>query len=307
MPSCSRNLMFTLCFCTTGCALLTPSELLVSLNSSDSKLTRTQRQSFEEALPVRKVVRLETSIVSAPASDQRMRQLAWEELDESGLMDPQDRRRLNASGIRVGVSGTTIPWALGSLIRGENVIAASDRDQAKLDGRSAPGTTTASAFGTSIAIAERSEAVLELPALENPLVIPPEQIASLESGAMLSDAHCVFKVSVAEYGHGWVLLRFLPQIYHGNRMPRLSVVDSSDQLPVRQKIEPLYDQQFELKLHTGETVVIGHFECPDWTVGRMMFQSELISARTERLVALRLAEIEEVTGQRSLDISYRKY
>lgn len=293
-----RQLFVLALLSTSGCALFsTENEGLIS---SQQRLKPDQVAEFESDYPVRRVVRLDTSIVSALATDRRIRELAWEELDESGLMSPEDRRRLNQSGLRVGVSGGTLPWALESLLRGERVNLESTPGSAQLGNR-------ASCFGSHVAMAQGSNSVVELSSEEQSLVIPSGCIAGMNKGGELHDARCVLEMTATEYGDGWVVIRFLPQLHHGSRTMRYSISEAGEKLPVRQRIQPLYEQQFEVKLHTNETLVIGHQEQLDWTVGRLLFQCDSLVSKSERLLAIQLKKIEEVAGQKSMDISYSKY
>ena len=274
----------------SGCALFAPGASRL-LNKPES-LNPAQIQDFETAVPVRKVVRLQTSIMSALDTDKRIRGLIWDELDESGLMSPSDRRRLNQSGLRVGVAGGSLPWSLETLLRGEQ-------------SGSALGTPTS--FGMNVAIPEGSPSILELPVQGGKLFVPPGQIAGMKRGGELDSPRTVIEMRAVEYGDGWVVIRFLPQIHHGSLTRRYSVSQGAGQMPIRQNIQPLYEQQFELKLHTDETVVIGYFPQDDWSVGRMLMQSDNLSYRTERLLALRLTSLEEVAGQQELSVQYSKY
>ena len=302
MTRCFQQCVAVILLSVTGCALLNrdPEKLL----SPRDRLDPHEVSDFERQLPTRKIVRLETSTVSGLATDRRIRELVWEELDESGLMSPMERRRLNESGIRVGVSGGTLPWALESLLRGERVNGQpsvhSQRRPDHSDGRS-------SCFGSHVAISEGSNSIIELPVEGGSLIIPDDRIAGMKHGGELKDARCVLQMTATEYGDGWVVIRFLPQIHHGTKTMRYSISESGERMPVRQRIQPLYEQQFELKLHTNETVVIGHQEQEEWTVGRLLFQSDSLSSKSERLLAFQLKEIEEITGRNSMMINYSKY
>ena len=287
------SLLALLPLCLGGCALFAPGASRI-MNKPEA-LNPAQVQDFETAVPVRRVVRLQTSIMSALDTDKRIRGLIWEELDESGLMSPSDRRRLNQSGIRVGVAGGSLPWSLETLLRGEQ------------SGSANAGSGRPSSFGMNVAIPEGSPSILELPVQGTSLFVPPNQIAGMKRGGELNDARTVIEMRAVEYGDGWVVIRFLPQIHHGSMTRRYSVSQGAGQMPIRQNIQPLYEQQFELKLHTNETVVIGYYEQDDWTVGRMLMQSDNLSYRTERLLALRLTSLEEVAGQQELSVQYSKY
>ena len=286
--------------CLAGCALFDAgSRDLLPL--SENRLAE-RSAAVDSDVPVRRIVRLDTTVVSALASDRRLRELVWEELDESGLMSPEDRRRLNQSGIRVGVSGGRPPWSLASLIRGDGAQSTSSDSAMPLS-----SANQSSSMSNRLAIAEGSETFIEMPHDGKSLIIPPGRIAGMYNGSDLQDARCVLQLTPTEYGAGWVVLRFLPQIRHGTMTARYSVSADGERMPTRQRIHPLYEQQFELKLHANETVVIGHQEQVDWTAGRLMFQSDTLAARNERLVVLQLKQIEEVKGERTITVDYQKH
>ncbi|MDG1896216.1 MAG: hypothetical protein P8J37_15035 [Fuerstiella sp.] len=288
----------------SGCALI-DTERNGSI-STGKPVSADQLAEFQNDAPVRTILRLNTSNVTTLATDQRIRSGLgiWEELDESGLMSPEDRRRLNQSGLRVGVAGSTLPWALTSLLRGERVQStpsSNDRAEAR---RKPDGSIV---FGTQLVLPSGSTSLIEIPSPGDSLLIPAGHIAGLKHGAELRNARCMFHVSTAEIGDGWVVIRFLPQIHHGEMSVRYSIADSGEQLPVRQRIQPLYEQQFELKLHTGETAVIGYQKQDDWTVGRLMFQRESLSSLNEQVVTIELAAVEAVQGQKSVTVKYSNY
>ncbi|MDG2129061.1 MAG: hypothetical protein P8K08_13765 [Fuerstiella sp.] len=286
----------------TGCALIGMQR--EDAISTGKPVTVDQLSEFKGDAPVRTILRLNTSNVTTLATDQRIRSGIWEELDESGLMSPEDRRRLNQSGLRVGVAGSTLPWALNSLLRGERVQNASSRKERGEDTRKADGSTV---FGTQLVLPEGSTSLIEIPSPEDSLLIPAGHIAGLKHGVELQNARCMFHVSTADIGDGWVVIKFLPQIHYGEMSVRYSIAESGERLPVRQRIQPLYEQQFELKLHTGETVVIGYQKQDDWSVGRLMFQNESLSSRNEQVVTIELAAVETVQGEKSVTVKYSKY
>ncbi|MEO2018421.1 MAG: hypothetical protein ABGZ53_29060 [Fuerstiella sp.] len=285
-----------------GCAL-------IGVSRDDSKFTGNpvsaeQVAEFENDAPVRTILRLNTANVTTLATDQRIRSLIWEELDESGLMSPEDRRRLNQSGLRVGVAGSTLPWALTSLLSGERVQSTSSSYERAGNSRKADGSLV---FGTRLVLPEGSSSLIEIPSPRDNLLIPVGHLAGLKQGAELQNARCMFHVSTAEIGPGWVVIKFLPQIHYGGMSVRYSLGTSGEQLPVRQRIQPLYEQQFELKLHTGETAVIGYQKQDDWSVGQLMFQRESLSSLNEQVVTIELSAIEEIRGKKSLTVRYSKY
>lgn len=287
----AQTLLSTLLICVCGCALFSGAS--VYTDASGYPLQERKKPKLD-GVPVRQVIHLDTSITSAAESDRRLR-IVWEELDESGPMSPQDRRRLNETGMRVGVAGSALPWALKSLQRGERGGMASD--------------STASdqmSFGNSVAVVEGDQTTIELPGSGH-LMIPPGELPGFNSGRDLKNAKCVLQITPVEHGPGWVVIRVLPKIQHGSTSVRYNMTDQGEQMPTRQNETALYEQQFELKVHENETVVIGHLKSDEWTLGRLQFQSESLTSVSERLIAFRLNKITQVVGQKSLQVSYREY
>lgn len=281
----------------SGCALFAPATS--SLLEKNEALSLEQVQDFETRAPIRRVVRLGTSIVSARSSDRRI-QMVWEELDECGPMSPEDRRRLNESGIRVGVAGGALPWSLQNLLNGDQIRTGPNTAEQTIGGRS-------SSFGMNVAIPEGSPSVVELPVDASKLFIPPDQIAGLKQGGELENARCILQLNAIEYGDGWVVIQVLPQIHYGASTTRFSVAQEGTHVPVRQRIQPLYEQQFQLKLHTNESVVIGQFHQKEWSIGKLLFQSNSLASQSERMLALQLTGVDEVSGKKQVAFSYQKY
>ena len=274
------------CTLLCGCALFT---------SNDSKLSTfgSHKPEVEEVddAPVRHVVRLQTATVTSRPSETRLRSLIWEELDESGPLPPADRIRLNQSGIRVGVSGGRLPWALTGLLSGSNDF----------------GSRGGSGFGTSVVILEGNESRIELPVKDEQIAVPPSQLAGLNKGGELVDAGCGFRVEPLEYADNWVVLKIIPELRYGAMTSRYSLRSEGGQVEKRQKLHPLYEQQFQVKLHVGESIVIGYHENEGWTVGQMLMQSEKLTTVFENLVVLQLTGVESVKGEKSLTVDYRRH
>ena len=246
------------------------------------------------------MARLEANIATRPANDPCIRSLVWEELDESGLMSPENRQRLNLSGFRVGVAGSATPWALQSLAREATVAGRSTDAQQSIPEMSHSGMM---ALGPVFSVMQNGKSLLEVQSQLDPQTIPLSRIPDLASLRDRSGLRCVFEVSVKELNDDWALLSVLPQIHAGAATTRLSINGTSNQLPVRQNIVPLYDQQFTVKLHTGEVAVIGRHDSGDWNPGRLFFQPDSGTSASERLLMIRLAGVDKVRGQS--DASFR--
>ena len=274
-----------------GCALFTAENSDQAGLSAGLPWSKRKSSSDADDAPTLSMVRLEASIVRRPVNDARVRRHVWEELDESGLMSPDVRQRLNENGFRVGVAGSTAPWALQSLAQ-EAVAANRPDDLRKI---ADPGNQVS--VGTSFSLMLEGKSLLEVQGSLDSGKLPLSQISQLSALRDRSNMKCVFEVSVKELNEDWVLLNVLPQIHAGAETARLSIQGANDQLPVRQNVMPIYDQQFTVKLLTGEVAVIGYHESADWTLGRLFFLPDESSAGSENLLMIRMAGIEELKGQ----------
>jgi|LakMenEpi03Aug12_release.lakeMendotaPanAssembly.Ray.scaffolds.fasta_scaffold164677_2 hypothetical protein len=274
-----------------GCALFTAENSDQAGLSSGLPWSKRKSSSDANDAPTLSMVRLEASIVRRPVNDARVRRHVWEELDESGLMSPDVRQRLNENGFRVGVAGSTAPWALQSLAQ-EAVAANRPDDLRKI---ADPGNQVS--VGTSFSLMLEGKSLLEVQGPLDSGKLPLNQISQLSGLRDRSNMKCVFEISVKELNEDWVLLNVLPQIHAGTETARLSIQGANDQLPVRQNVMPIYDQQFTVKLLTGEVAVIGYHESADWNLGRLFFLPDTGSAGSENLLMIRMAGIEELKGQ----------
>ena len=274
-----------------GCALFTAENPAQSGVSSGLPWSKRKSASEAEDGPTLSMVRLEASIVRRPVNDARVRRHVWEELDESGPMSPEVRQRLNENGFRVGVAATTAPWALQSLA--QEAVAANRPS----DLRQIAGTENQVSVGPAFSLMLEGKSLLEVQGPIDSGKLPLSQIPQLSALRDRSNMKCVFEVSVKELNEDWVLLNVLPQIHAGTETARLSIQGANDQLPVRQNVMPIYDQQFSVKLLTGEVAVIGYQESTDWNLGRLFFLPDTSSAGSENLLMIRMAGIEELKGQ----------
>jgi hypothetical protein len=250
--------------------------------------------------PVLNTARLEASIVVRPANDEIVRNGVWTELDECGLMAPDRRQSLNQHGFRVAVSSGTAPWALQSLAREAFAATQSTESQASL---STSLSDQVGPMGPSFSIMQNGKSLIEVQSQLDTSMLPLKELPELAAARDQSGLRCVMEVSVKELSDDMVLLSVLPQIHHGANTTRFSVSGATEQLPVRQNIVPLYDQQFTVRLHTGDIVVIGQQKSEEWNSGRLFFEPLSGSAATERLLMIRLAGIDQMKGQS--DASFR--
>ena len=288
----------TLMLLLSGCALFhTKGE------RSDTRTTARElfaRSEEKHDGPVLNTARLEASIVVRPSNDECVRKRVWTELDESGLMAPDRRQRLNQHGFRVAVSSGNAPWDLQVLAREAYAATQSTEGQSPL---STSLSDQLGPMGPSFNVMQNGKSLIEVQSQLDTSLLPIKELPELAAVRDQSDLRCVFEVSVKEISEDIVLLSILPQIHHGARTTRFSVSGATEQLPVRQNIVPLYDQQFTVRMHTGDIVVIGQQRSDTWNSGRLFFEPLSGSAATERLLMIRLAGIDQMKGQS--DLSFR--
>lgn len=260
----------------------------------DSDMPAWQRTTAAEAddTSIRRAAGLEVGIVRQPANDVRIRKLVWEQLDESGLMSPEARQQLNRSGFRVGVAGSTGSWALRSLARdGRTAAGGSSTRNAALE---ADGPVS---VGPRFTLLPGASSRLELQPFVDVSLIPLEKIEALESVRDVSNLKCAIELTVDEIDDEWAMITLLPQFHVGTRAPRLSVDATSEQLPVRQRVIPLYEQQCRIRLHRGEVAVCG-LQSPDaWNAGRLFFAPDASAAGKESILLIRLDGIDRLRGE----------
>ena len=245
-----------------------------------------------------KMVRLEASIVTRPANDVLTRRLVWEELDESGLMVPAARQQLNRDGFRLGVAGSTTPWAVQSLARDAMAVNRSDGEAGvPAQQLQFPGNAP---LGPSFTLMPNGKSFLELQTDLDEARLPLDRIPQLSALRDRESLKCVFEVSVKELSDDWVILNVLPMIYAGSTTQRLTVQQGAESLPVRQNVVRLFEQQFTVKMLSGEVAVLGRYEASEdsaWTLGDLFFHPDGSTGGPERLLMIRMAGVEHVKGQ----------
>lgn len=245
-----------------------------------------------------KMARLEASIATRPANDVLQRRLVWEELDESGLMAPTARQRLNSDGFRLGVAGSTTPWAVQSLARDAMTVSRSDGEAGVPSQQLHFSGNTP--LGPSFTLMPNGKSFLELQSDLDEARLPLDRIPQLAALRDRESLKCVFEVSVKELSDDWVILNVLPMIYTGSTTQRFTVQKGAESLPVRQNVVRLFDQQFTVKMLSGEVAVIGRYEASEdgaWTLGDLFFHPDGSTGGPERLLMIRMAGVEHVKGQ----------
>ena len=294
------------CIFTATALLLMPGCELFRRDTAGSSLSvlpwkNSKAEADSIPAPVLTMVRLEATTAIRPANDAKIRRLVWEELDESGIMAPDVRTLLNKNGFRIGVAASSAPWALQSLAQDAMMARRAD------DMQSAPTMIQNGIGGAQFSLIQGGKSLIEIQSDVDTLKIPINQIPELATTRDRSNLKCVFEVTVQELNDEWAMLNVIPQIHSGVATTRLSIQGSSEQLPVRQNVVPLYEHQFNVKLLPGEVAVIGRHDMKEWNLGRLFFQPESGSSASERILMLRLVAVDKVKGQSDSSFRLKSY
>jgi len=286
-----------------GCALFRM-DLGKQPEEQSREAPKVSAKSLDGAVPVKRIARLSSSLIVQPVYEKRVRDQVWEEMSEIVFRERQVRRRLNESGFRVAVSGPQYPWALDNLLSTaqHDQRRQSNADQSQLFFSASGGGT-----GPSIVVPEEGESLVEIrrgTAAEIPADVNLPGLSGVDPAEQI---RCMLRIQSVEYNDDRAVIRFLPELHFGSKSMRLTVTDGDDRLQMRQKRIPLFDQQFELRLHPDDAVVMGYNDQEEWTVGKFFFQSTSVSSAQQHLLVLKLSEIETIEGQRSLQVQRSKY
>ena len=291
--------------CGAGCAMFRGS----AADQLQEKLRREHSQIPDQdalGIPVKRIVRMNSSVISQPVSKRRVREAVWQQMCESVLQKPESRRPLNQNGFRVGVSQPPYGWAMDSLLSTSQ--GHSRQKESGYGARAAPVYFSASGTtGTPLVVPEGSDSLVEIRRATGVEIPDDVTIPGLTGIGANDEIRCVLRLTTVETGDDWTLLRFLPELQFGRETMRLTVKKGQDHLPVRQKIVPLFEQQFEIKLRNDDVVVVGYQPGSQWTTGRFFFQSDSLTGSQEYLLVLQLSQIESVEGRASVQVNYRKY
>lgn len=293
----TRRTAFAMLLCSAaGC------DLFRSLNTGDSGMSSvfSDRRSGvapnSASRPVLQMARMESCVPRGPRDDTRILKLAWEELDECGPMNPEQRSRLNDAGLRTGVAGHSTPWILTKLAR------ESSREFHPRTMQALPAVASESSsdnrFGQAFPLMEGANSYIDI---QSDLDLPREllqQIPQLKSLREAGNVRCTMEVHIQEISEAWVKVRLLPIIFTGRATTRLTIVDQQEQLPVRQNMFPIYELQIDYQLMPGEIIVVGRTAADNpHTIGRLFFGPDTGSSGRETLLMIQLTGIDQLQGQ----------
>lgn len=226
-------------------------------------------------------VQLEILAVERPADDPLLRTALWDEVDQIGALPGRVRKALKKHGLRVGVAASTPPEALQKMLGWSREIV----NEGRGDSRRRSGWRQTRRPGGQIEVQTgpyHRTLTFDLPWDEK------------TKRKTLRHVRGVLRVTVRELGDGWAKLEFVPEVHHGRQKARIKPQPEfrSWITSTSQEVERLYDQKFTVTLNLGEMVVLSAAPDKEDSLGRCFFLSRKGKERTQRLVVVRLANVQ---------------
>ena len=279
----------TICICwfatlavVGGCTLFDPETGLIPrlTDSFKSKADETGHASLPQLKSSIEAIQLEIIFVERPTGDPLLGTYLWQEVDQSGVLEPPVQKTIENAGFRIGVASSTPPQALQKLlglrsgIPGENSAHRADQ-----------------LIGHRVALLADGEQVVQTSPIHPFFTVDLERNGE-RTTEDFHNARCVFRVKIRRLQDGWSKLEFTPEIHHGKLQTRPTANEALQwQYRASQMIEPLYDQKFELTLNLHEMAVISCDGDVMNSLGRRFFIGADERAKTQRLLVVRFADM----------------
>ncbi len=244
-----------------------------------ASLTQTREFKLPPLTTPKDAVQLQILFVDRPVDDALLGDSLWRELDQIADMPPDLRTRLRHHGWRIGHASSHPPRALEEFLK-----LTADRNETIDHERGL--------VGHRLALTAGSDAPIELTD-----VVPVLHWSSDKdtAGRDYENAKAVLRMRVEREQDGWARLHFLPEIHHGEAL--LRPVPGQFEWTRRRlpEVESLYDQQFSLSLNLGESAVVTVGENKPGSVGHSFFRSLDKAGRLQRLLVVRVTDMQRLT------------
>jgi hypothetical protein len=266
------SLVCVVCCAMAGCAIL----------KIDHK-QEAEKPALPPLVAPKDALRLEVFYIERGAEDALIEAL-WRQLDEFGPVKTSEvRARLHAAGLRVGLAGTNAPQTLRTAYAEQLSTA-----------EHGPGGMQ------TVSLLAGQETTIEAAVIHEPFQLRTSG-ASGERVTRYDAARCVLRISGERQQEGWVRLHVEPELHHGPTTIQPTVGDGAWKLQQGQKIDHLYEQQFDVELGIGELVVVGLKGDEEDSVGGRFFRSGEAPTAKQRVLVIRVADIQKIEPVRSKD------
>ncbi|MFV0446453.1 MAG: hypothetical protein ACK5Q5_23005 [Planctomycetaceae bacterium] len=247
------------------------------MNATLREMERSRQTSLAKIAPL-DAVELEVFLIERPSGDPMTGNVLWQELDQISSVDPVTRDRLRSNGLRFGIAGTSLPYALSGLTSTPHDQGAGDRTNRQV-------YTAPSGAAHEFSCGE----------LPSPVIIRHSTPGGMRPQEYLT-AKGLFRCRVARSQPGWVELDVVPEIHHGVRKLRPEANDVSWSFVGGQEVEALYGERFRVGLNIGESLVLGPVRDKPETVGDRFFRIDSRGAPLEKLIVIRVRSTEQVAA-----------
>jgi hypothetical protein len=215
-------------------------------------------------------IEFEAYFVDRPAGDPLAGEPLWRDIDQISGIRPEARALLNRAGMRFGVSGSSPPPTLRSLL-----------------------STLPQPRTQRFTLLSGQETELEANVLAGDHTIRVLN-GTRDETRDYNAPRCVLRVKAHGTQEGWVRLEFLPELHSGALRVRPTANDREWRLRESQEVDPLYEHRFSVEVNVGEIVVIGGVGDEADSLGQHFFRNGETPPRTERVLILRVAAMNKV-------------
>lgn len=245
------------------------------MNATLREMERSRQALRTDVAPL-DAVELEVFLIERPQGDPLTGNVLWQDLDQISSVDAATRERLRTNGLRFGIAGSAVPYALGGLTSTPHDQGAGDRTMRQV--YTAPsGAAHEFACGT----------------LPSPVIIRHSTPTGVRPQEYRT-AKGLFRCRVARSQSGWVELDVVPEIHHGESKLRPEATDAQWTYVGGQNVEALYGERFQVGLNVGESLVLGPVgEQPD-SLGDRLFRTDERGVRLEKLIVIRVRSTDQL-------------
>lgn len=271
-----------------GCALFDDDAQLDG-RSQDASAQNTDPLSLPRIRPSRETLQVEIYLVERPSGDPLLRDVLWDNIDESGALDPRVRQVVNQNGFRVGVAGSDPPQTL------QNLLGLTTNAQRVAQGKGVSGRRVGlfEGTGTEIQTGPVSESC-SLQVTSSDGTTTPYEFSD--------NVRFVLHLSAERFQPGWARLKFRPEVHTGERRLRHVAGENGWNYQTAQEVTPLFNQQFDVTINQGELVVVGlkpSASADSGLLGRHFLAAADQGRHLERLLVVRLVDMHTTVGVRT--------
>jgi hypothetical protein len=269
-----------------GCALFDDDMETASGRINSAARDNQDPLSLPRIRPSRETLQVEIYLVERPLGDPLLRDILWDNIDESGALDPRVRQLVNQNGFRVGVAGSDPPQTL------QNLLGLTTNAASVADGKGVSGRRVGLFEGTGTEI--QTGPIVERCALE---VINND--GAIAAHDFDGNVRCVLHLSAERFQPGWARLEFRPEVHTGERRLRHVAGENGWNYQTTQEVTPFFTQKFDVTINQGELVIIGLNPTGPQSLGHHFLIGTSESDQFERLLVVRLVDMHTTVGVRS--------